>query len=43
MAVLDGGSIGRDELPSLLDKYRDLFLQAEVQTVDELEERSCAA
>lgn len=43
MAVLDGGSIGRDELPSLLDKYRDLFLQAEVQTVDELEEKSCAA
>lgn len=39
MAVLDGGSIGRDELPSLLDKYRDLFLQAEVQTVDELEEK----
>lgn len=38
MAVLDGGSIGRDELPSLLDKYRDLFLQAEAQTVDELEE-----
>jgi len=39
MAVLDGGSIGRDELPSLLDKYRDLFLQAEVQTPDELEEK----
>ncbi|MEB6591249.1 MULTISPECIES: Mks condensin complex protein MksE [Pseudomonas] len=39
MAVLDGGSIGRDELPSLLDKYRDLFLQAEVQSVDELEEK----
>jgi hypothetical protein len=43
MAVLDGGSIGRDELPSLLDKYRDLFFQAEVQTVEELEEKSCAA
>jgi hypothetical protein len=32
IAVLDGGSLGRDELPSLLDKYRDLFIQAEVQT-----------
>ncbi len=39
MAVLDGGSLGRDELPSMLDKYRDLFLQAEVQTQDELEEK----
>ncbi|AIR89427.1 Mks condensin complex protein MksE [Pseudomonas cremoricolorata] len=39
MAVLDGGSLGRDELPSLLDKYRDLFLQAEVQSVEELEEK----
>lgn len=39
LSVLDGGSIGRDELPALLDKYRDLFLQAEVQTVDELEEK----
>jgi len=39
MAVLDGGSIGRDELPSLLDKYRDLFLQAEVTSGDELEEK----
>jgi hypothetical protein len=39
IAVLDGGSIGRDELPSLLEKYRDLFIQAEVQTVDELEEK----
>ena len=39
MAVLDGGSIGRDELPSLLDKYRDLFLQAEVTTQEELEEK----
>ena len=39
MAVLDGGSLGRDELPSLLDKYRDLFIQAEVQTQDELEEK----
>jgi hypothetical protein len=38
IAVLDGGSLGRDELPSLLDKYRDLFIQAEVQT-DELEEK----
>ena len=39
IAVLDGGSLGRDELPSLLDKYRDLFIQAEVQTVEELEEK----
>ena len=39
IAVLDGGSLGRDELPPLLDKYRDLFLQAEVQTQDELEEK----
>ena len=37
LAVLDGGSLGRDELPPLLEKYRDLFLQAEVQTQDELE------
>ncbi len=39
LAVLDGGSLGRDELPPLLDKYHDLFLQAEVQTQDELEEK----
>lgn len=39
IAVLDGGTLGRDELPSLLEKYRDLFLQAEVTTQDELEER----
>ena len=39
LAVLDGGSLGRDELPQLLEKYRDLFLQAEVQTQDELEEK----
>ena len=39
IAVLYGGSLGRDELPPLLDKYRDLFLQAEVQTQDELEEK----
>ena len=39
MSVLDGGSLGRDELPSMLEKYRDLFLQAEVQTPDELEEK----
>ena len=35
IAVLDGGSLGRDELPSLLEKYRDLFIQAEVQTQEE--------
>ncbi len=39
ISVLDGGSLGRDELPSLLEKYRDLFIQAEVQTQDELEEK----
>jgi len=39
LAVLDGGSLGRDELPPMLEKYRDLFLQAEVQTQDELEEK----
>ncbi|MFY0729260.1 Mks condensin complex protein MksE [Pseudomonas sp. NFX15] len=39
ISVLDGGSLGRDELPSLLEKYRDLFIQAEVQTVEELEEK----
>jgi hypothetical protein len=39
LAVLDGGSIGRDELPALLEKYRDLFLQAEVTSVEELEEK----
>ena len=39
LAVLDGGSLGRDELPALLDKYRDLFLQAEVTNQDELEEK----
>ncbi|ANF24056.1 Mks condensin complex protein MksE [Stutzerimonas stutzeri] len=39
LAVLDGGTLGRDELPALLDKYRDLFLQAEVTTQDELEEK----
>ncbi|QLC73813.1 chromosome partitioning protein [Pseudomonas sp. LPB0260] len=39
LSVLDGGSIGRDELPALLDKYRDLFLQAEVTTQDELEDK----
>lgn len=39
LAVLDGGSLGRDELPPLLDKYRDLFLQAEVTSQEELEEK----
>jgi hypothetical protein len=39
LAVLDGGSFGRDELPPLLEKYRDLFLQAEVTTIEELEEK----
>ncbi|WXL26959.1 Mks condensin complex protein MksE [Ectopseudomonas mendocina] len=39
LSVLDGGSLGRDELPPLLEKYRDLFLQAEVTTQDELEEK----
>lgn len=39
LSVLDGGSMGRDELPALLDKYRDLFLQAEVTTHEELEDK----
>jgi hypothetical protein len=39
VAVLDGGTLGRDELPVLLEKYRDLFAQAEVHTQDELEEK----
>ena len=39
IAVLDGGSLGRDELPALLEKYRDLFVQAEVTSQDELEEK----
>lgn len=39
LAVLDGGSLGRDELPSLVEKYKDLFLQAEVSNQDELEEK----
>ncbi|UXY52203.1 Mks condensin complex protein MksE [Pseudomonas tohonis] len=39
LSVLDGGTIGRDELPALLEKYRDLFLQAEVTTHEELEEK----
>lgn len=39
LSVLDGGTIGRDELPALLDKYRDLFLQAEVTTHEELEDK----
>ncbi|WP_417661442.1 Mks condensin complex protein MksE [Pseudomonas sp.] len=39
IAVLDGGSLGRDELPAVLEKYRDLFVQAEVTTQDELEEK----
>lgn len=39
LAVLDGGSLSRDELPALLEKYRDLFLQAEVTSVEELEEK----
>jgi hypothetical protein len=39
LSVLDGGSIGRDELPALLDKYRDLFLQAEVTSFEELEDK----
>lgn len=39
LSVLDGGTIGRDELPALLDKYRDLFLQAEVTTHEKLEDK----
>lgn len=39
LAVLDGGSIGRDELAPLLEKYRDLFLQAEISSNEELDEK----
>lgn len=39
LAVLDGGSFGRDELPPLLEKYRELLLQAEVSNLDELEDK----
>src|SRR5690606_22028218 len=39
LAVLDGGSPGRDELPALLDTYHDLFVQAEVTSLEELEEK----
>lgn len=39
LSVLDGGSLGRDELPPLLEKYRELLLQAEVQSQEELEEK----
>lgn len=39
LSVLDGGSLGRDELPPLLEKYRELLLQAEVQSPEELEEK----
>jgi hypothetical protein len=39
LAVLDGGSIGRDELPALLDKYRELFQQAEISSQEELEDK----
>lgn len=39
LSVLDGGTLGRDELPALLDKYRDLFVQAEITSLDELEEK----
>jgi len=39
LAVLDGGSLGRDELPPLLDKYRELFQQAEVNSQEDLEEK----
>ena len=39
LTVLDGGSVGRDELAPLLEKYKDLFLQAEVSSQEELEEK----
>ena len=39
LTVLDGGLLARDELPTLLDKYKDLLLQAEVSSVEELEEK----
>ena len=39
LAVLDCGSHGRDEQPAVLEKYRDLFVQAEVTSQEELEEK----
>lgn len=39
LAVLDGGSVGRDEFSPLLEKYKDLFLQAEVGSPEELDEK----
>lgn len=39
LSVLDGGRLGKDELPALFDKYRELFLQAEISELDELEEK----
>ncbi|SEK40931.1 hypothetical protein SAMN05216214_102170 [Atopomonas hussainii] len=39
LAVLDGGSLGRDELPPLFDKYRELFVQAEVLSLEDLDDK----
>lgn len=39
LSVLDGGSLGRDELPALFDKYSELLAQAEVLSVDDLDEK----
>lgn len=39
LTVLDGGTLGRDELPSMLDKHKDLFSQAEILTLEELDEK----
>ena len=39
LSVLDGGSLGRDELPALFDKYTELLAQSEVLSCDDLEEK----
>lgn len=39
LSVLDGGSLGREELPALFEKYQDLFVQAEISSLEELEEK----
>lgn len=39
LSVLDGGSLGRDELPAIFNKYQELFSQAEISSLEELEEK----
>ena len=39
LSVLDGGTLGRDELPALFNKYQELLVQAEISSLEELEEK----